>query len=359
MLVGIHKDPYDNFRDLNVKFEKILEFNNIDTVRLEASQADFWDIIPKLDLFIYSWIHFDAYKDRAKAILPVIEQDYKIKTFPNQDTCWHYDDKIRQFYRLKAHGFPVVDSWVFWEKKEALHFIKHAEYPLVFKLKGGAGSSSVVLIKNQSQAKKLVNRMFGKGILTGKVPDSNSVRIKYFNPYKELRRTAKRFKRRWEGIDPYPYWHRHKNYVYFQKFLPGNDHDTRVTTIGNRGFAFRRFVRKNDFRASGSDNWSLDRSKLNYDLVKLGLEISKQMNFQAMAYDFIYDEKGQARIVEISYTYGDYPEFSTGFLDEDLKWHDGSYWTQYLELVDALNMPGLKQPDIKPSGHYANVDTSR
>ena len=33
-------------------------------------------------------------------------------------------------------------------------------------------------------------------------------------------------------------WQRKKNYAMFQRFLPGNEYDTRVTVIGNRAFAF-------------------------------------------------------------------------------------------------------------------------
>jgi glutathione synthase/RimK-type ligase-like ATP-grasp enzyme len=355
MLVGIHRDLFGQFRDLNLKFEKILQFNNIPCVRLEASQPDFWEIVPRLDLFIFSWIHYDAYFHRATTILPVIEKHYGVKCLPDQATCWHYDDKIKQYLLLEAHGFPVVPSWVFWEKPEALAWIKTAPFPLVFKLKSGAGSSSVLLVKNQAQARRLIHIMFGRGMVTGRIPSLRATRFRDFNPYKELRHLARRMRNRLQGIDPFPYWQRHKNYIYFQKFLPGNRYDTRITTIGDRIFAFRRFVRKNDFRASGSDNWSLDRSRIDMEMVKLGLEISQKMGFQVMAYDFIYDENGKPRIVEISYTYGDYPEFSTGYWDADLNWHDGSYWSQYLELVDALGIPRLKQPEIKPTGHYAEV----
>ncbi len=355
MLVGIHKDPFGKFRDLNLKFEKILEFNDIKSVRLEASQHDFWEVVPKLDLFIYSWIHYDTYYHPATTILPIIENHYGIKCLPNQNTCWHYDDKIKQYLLLKTYGFPVVPSWVFWEKKEALLWIKSAKYPLVFKLKSGSGSSSVLLVKEQDQARHLIDIMFGKGMVTGNIPGSRSTRFKDFNLYKELRHFARRIKNKLEGVDIFPYWQLHKNYIYFQQFLPGNKYDTRVTTIGNRIFAFRRFVRKNDFRASGSDNWNLDRSHIDMEMVKIGFEISQKMNFQVMAYDFIYDEKGKLNIVEISYTYGDYPEFSTGYWDSDLKWHEGKYWSQYLELIDALEIPDFKQPDIKPIGHYATV----
>lgn len=358
MKVGIHLDPYGKFRDLHQKYEKILQYNNIECVRLEASQNDFWKTIPDLDLFIYNFIHYDSY-ERAKTILPIIENHYNVKCLPNQNTCWHYDDKIKQDLMLRANGFPTIDFWVFWEKKEALQWLKHAKFPLVFKLKGGSGSSSVILVKTYDEAKFLTNRMFGKGIIPSRMPGSNSVRFKYFNPYKEARHMARRWINRFNDIDSFPYWHRHKNYVYFQAFLPNNEYDTRVTTIGNRGFAFRRFVRKNDFRASGSDNWSLDRSKIDMEMVKIGMEVSKALDFQVMAYDFIYDEKGKPRIVEISYTYGDYPEFSTGYIDENLKWQDGNYWTQYLQLVDALNLPTLKQPKLEATGHYGSVNVSK
>ena len=52
MLVGIHKDPYGDFEDFLIKFETILDHNNIDHVRMEASQPDFWEIIPKPQFFL-------------------------------------------------------------------------------------------------------------------------------------------------------------------------------------------------------------------------------------------------------------------------------------------------------------------
>ena len=53
-----------------------------------------------------------------------------------------------------------------------------------------------------------------------------------------------------------------------------------------------------------------------------------------MAYDFIYDRQKQPRIVEMSYCFGDYPEFSTGYWDESMNWHEGRFLPQYFELAD-------------------------
>lgn len=356
MLVGIHKDPYNVFLGFQEKFEKILDHNGIEHVRLEASQPDFWDIIPKLDLFIYHWGHHDSYKDRAETILPIIENHYGIPTLPNQATCWHYDDKIRQYYLLKKYGYPVVDSWVFWEKKDAHDWLRVAPYPLVFKLKGGSGSSSVVKVNTCKEAEKLVNRMFGPGVMTGRLPLADNLRLKQFSARKEAELILRYLYRKLTARETRVFWRIHKNYAYFQKFYPDNLYDTRVTTVGNKLYAFRRFNRRNDFRASGSDNWSLDRNAIDPRLLQLSLNISREQDFQVMAYDWIYDENDQPRLIEISYCYGDFPEFSDGYWDESLVWHEGNYCTQYFELMTALRLDSLKNLELKPTGHYAHVN---
>jgi glutathione synthase/RimK-type ligase-like ATP-grasp enzyme len=355
VLVGIHKNPYGRFDDFLLKYEKILDHNGIDHVRLEASESNFWEIIPNLDLFIFHWGHLDAFKDRAKAILPVIENHYHIPCLPNQATCWHYDDKIKQFYLFKKYGFPVAESWVFWEKPDALAWAKKAEYPVLFKLTGGAGSSNVVKIDSMQQAEKLVNKMFGPGIKSGRIPISDSLSIRKQIDLSVLLGSAKSLAKKLLNKGESPFWRIHKNYAYFQKFYPDNAFDTRVTTIGGSVYAFRRFTRTNDYRASGSDHWDKSRDKIDENLLKLSLQISQTLDFQVMAYDWIYDEQKQPRLIEISYCYGDYPEFSDGFWDSELNWHEGDFTTQYLELKIALNMPELKNLPLPPTGHYAKV----
>mgnify|MGYP006308102417 CR=1 FL=1 len=131
--------------------------------------------------------------------------------------------------------------------------------------------------------------------------------------------------------------------------MTGNTYDTRVTTVGNRVSAFRRFVRKNDFRASGGEEWDISPDKIDKTLLRKALAYSKKMGFQSMAYDFIYDEHGEAKIVEISCIYGQpgFPDFMNGYWDENLNWIEGRFWPQHLELMDALGIPDLKCPDIE------------
>ncbi len=108
---------------------------------------------------------------------------------------------------------------------------------------------------------------------------------------------------------PFINYNRHRNYVYFQRFLSDNEYDTRVWIIGNRAYAFKRFVRKNDFCASGSNIFDMNRESLDREMIEIAFEISEKLHFQSMNYDFIYDENQNPVLAEISYASGDYPDF--------------------------------------------------
>ena len=353
MLVAIHKAWHDKKDPELEVYREILKYNNIDYIDVDSSDVDFWDKIKNVDLFLYKWGHIDNQRQTALTILPVIENAMGINCYPTMATSWHYDDKVRQYLLLKEHNIPIIQSWIFWDKNKAIEWSKKTKYPVVFKLAKGSGSLNVKLIHSQTEAESIIKRMFGKGVYQEKMGFINNLKIRNFNPEKIARYYGIKMRNFFQGKDTTNFWQVSKNYVLFQKFLPGNEYDTRVQITGRRAYAFRRFNRPNDFRASGSNNWDLDRSKIDMKMVQIALDTSKKLNFQSMAYDFIYDENKDPQIVEISYCYGDYPEFSTGYWDEDLKWHDGRYVPQYLELMDALKMSELKQPpDIQVDSPY-------
>jgi glutathione synthase/RimK-type ligase-like ATP-grasp enzyme len=348
MLVGIHKCPYGRFSKFLERYENILDHNGIDHIRLDVCQPNFWELILKLDLFIFRWLHLSDNYQIAKTILPIIECTVGIKCFPNRVTWWHYDDKIRQHYLLKQHKFPIVDSWIFWDKQEALKWLETASVPVVFKLKGGAGSNNVILVNNKTKARKLIRIMFSRGIKSECIPDYSDIRYKYFNPCKVLYHFGGNVLRYLRGQGFSQYWQIHKNYVLFQRFLPNNDFDTRVTIIGDRAFAFRRFNRDNDFRSSGSGKINYEMDKIDVTFIKKAFEISQKLKFQSMAYDFLYNEAGEVQCCEMSYTYDDTAvKTCPGYWDTKLKWHEGHYWPQYFQLVDALKLSGLLQPDME------------
>lgn len=340
--------------ELNI-YKQILEYNKIETLVLDVNDRDFWEKLKKVNILIYKWGHDHHNSQIASAILPVIEKSLGIKCFPDLSTCWHYDDKLKQYYLLKENGFPVVDSFVFWSKESALKWLDtYSDFPAVFKLRNGAGSMSVRLVRNRREAKKLIFRSFGKGLLQTNVSVPHVARILNYELKRIVRYYAINFRNRFIFPERRQFWIRHKNYVYFQKYLPGNEWDTRVTTAGNRAHAFRRFTRPGDFRASGSNKWDINPENIDMRMVKIALEISRKLQFQAMAYDFIYDQDQKPRIVEISYLYGGagYPDFMNGYWDENLEWHSGRYWPQHFELIDLLEMSDLKMPLLDSDTTY-------
>ena len=348
MIVGIHTDLHGKSCDYIVKYEKVLEFNNIRSVRLDINQTDFWEKIKELDLFIFRWQHIDDHRQLAHTILPVIERNLGIKCFPDLNTSWHFDDKIRQYYLLSQFGFPMIKSWIFWDKVEAINWSKTAVYPTVFKLKGGAGSTNVLLIHNKAKAIRLINKMFWQGVYSERIPDSGSTQWKYFTVYNKLREWKHFMLNKINKIDITPYWQINKNYVLFQEFMPDNQYDTRVTVIGKRAFAFRRFNRENDFRSSGSGKLDYDIAKIDLKFIAMAFEVSTAMKFQSMAYDFLYNREGKPVFCEISYTFVDSAVRNCpGFWDPDLKWNEGHYWPQFCQLSDLLNITDLKQPSFE------------
>ncbi len=93
-----------------------------------------------------------------------------------------------------------------------------------------------------------------------------------------------------------------QGYFFVQEFLPGNEFDTRVTIIGNRAFAFRRYNRQNDFRASGSGKLNWDPAAIDLETVRLAFHVAQKLGTQSLAVDAL--RRGDERlIVEISYTY--------------------------------------------------------
>ena len=261
----------------------------------------------------------------AKQLLFSLEQS-GMKVFPDFNTVWHFDDKVGQKYLLEAIGAPLVPTWIFYSKKEAISWAGEISYPKVFKLRGGAGSQNVRLVKNYSQARRLIRKAFNRGFAAYDPPGSLKERWRLFRLKKtDLRDILEGIVR---FVIPPPYARlrgREKGYVYFQEFIADNDHDIRVVVIGDKAFAIKRMVRSGDFRASGSGNILYDKSLFDEETIKLSFSLAGKLKSQCVAFDFVYDS-GKPLLVEISYGFS--PEGydpCPGYWDYELKWHDGKF----------------------------------
>lgn len=357
MIVGIHKNPHKGITKLLARYEKVLTHNGIKYLWLDINDPNFWEKVNEVDLFIFNYTGTERQHQMAKTMLPIIEEDLKIPCFPNSKMNWLYDDKVREYYFLKLHGYPVIPTAIFWNKGEALKWLDETELPVVFKLSGGASSENVVLVKNRFYGRRLIRRMFGRGIVSGYIPGLASLKWENMFKSENIRILGGKVRRFIHKEQVNLYGQHHRNYILFQKFLPNNEIDTRINILGSRAFFTLRHVRTNDFRASGSGKMDMNPDNVDRRCIKMALDISKRFNFISLAIDFLYDANRQPLISEISYHRPDWGVWvCPGYWDEELKWHDGHYWPQYLILKDLLNIPDLQQPEMKPdkseTGHW-------
>jgi phosphoribosylaminoimidazole carboxylase (NCAIR synthetase) len=157
--IAIHERP-GSFSDRWIEY---CAANNIPFKTVNCHQSD---IIQQLnDSWALMWhFHQSHIEDMliAHAVIHAAEV-MGIKVFPNTPASWHFDDKVSQKYLMEALGIPCVPSYVFVIQKDALQWASLVDYPKVFKLRNGAGSSNVRLDRNANEAKRLIKRAFATG----------------------------------------------------------------------------------------------------------------------------------------------------------------------------------------------------
>lgn len=335
MKLAIHHRP-GSFSDRWIAY---CEKQGIDYKIVNAFDSNIIEQVKNCDVFMWHHNHIQ-YEDvlTAKRILFALEHA-GIKVFPDFKTGWHFDDKVAQKYLLEAIDAPLVPSYVFYDKQEALSWAESTDYPKVFKLKGGSGSSNVRLVKNFHESKRLIKKAFGKGF-----PQTDR-----FYSFKEHIRRVKEGKSGLIGVlkaigrlfilPAFAKQQSHeRGYVYFQDFIPNNDSDIRVIVIGTKAFAIKRLVRKNDFRASGSGNIIFKPEKIDQRCIKIAFELNKKIDTQCLALDLVFNVGDQPEIVEFGYGFAvEAYEECLGHWDNNLVWHEGIINPQEWMIENIVN----------------------
>lgn len=330
-MIAIHCDPQSHSTKLNhpnyeVRWIDYCEKNNISYKIVNAYDTNIIEHLKDCTAFMWNHNH-NKYQDLlfAKQLLFSL-QEKGIKTFPDFKTGWHFDDKLGQKYLFEAMNIDAVPTYVFYSKDDALAWVKATFFPKVFKLRGGAGSANVKLVKNAKQAKRLINRAFGKGFPSFDQYQFFKEKLRLFKLGKDKLGLLK-------GLYGLVFYKKMRNlipsqsgYVYFQDYIPNNNYDVRIVIVAGKAYAIKRIVRSNDFRASGSGNIDYNHNLIDLELVKIAQKINIKLNAQALSYDFIYDENSRPLIVEISYTNkaSGYDKCE-GYWDDKLNFHKGEF----------------------------------
>ncbi len=336
MKIAIHKHE-ESFSDRWIKY---CDENNISYKLVSCYHTDIISELNDCNGLMWHWNQND-YKATLFARQLILSLEKKgVKVFPDVNTGWHHDDKLGQKYLLESIDAPLVPAHVFYSKKEALAWLHTTTFPKVFKLRGGAGSVNVSLVKTKRDAKALIKKAFGKG-------------FSHINRFSRLKdrfwvfkrdRDKKAVKGIFSGAarifiptEVEKFSHREKGYIYFQDFIPKNEYDTRLVVIGNRCFGVRRYCRDGDFRASGSGVKAYDPKLFSSQCIKIAFEVAEKLNAQSVAFDFIWDHD-VPKIVEISYCFvmGSFYDDCPGYWDKELNWHEKKVNPQYFMIEDFI-----------------------
>jgi hypothetical protein len=332
-MLAIHHRP-GSFSD---KWIEYCDSHNIQYKLVNCFSSDIIQQMEECWGLMWHWAHWDY-----QAILFARQLTYSLemmgkKVFPDSHTCWHYDDKVGQKYLLEAIGAPLVPSYVFYDKKEALEWASKTTYPKVFKLRGGAGSQNVKLANTFADAKKMITKSFGRGY---KYSDRLGLlkerlwRFKRDNDISSFLNISKGIGRLFIPTMTEKMMPVERNYSYFQDFIPKNDSDIRIVIVGDRAFAIKRMIREGDFRASGSGKFKYDRHEISEECVKIAFDVSQKVNTQSLAYDFVFDD-GKPLLVEISYAYTSTAYWKCpGYWDGDLVWHEEDVIPEFFIIED-------------------------
>jgi glutathione synthase/RimK-type ligase-like ATP-grasp enzyme len=334
MRVAVHPLK-GSFTDRAISY---LSDNGIDYTIVNCFDNDIMKVLKDFDILIWHWTQNDPRGLLAAKQILISAEIGGLVVFPDFNTIWHFDDKLGQKYMLESIDAPMAKSFVFYTKENALNWIENCNYPVVFKLRGGAGARNVKLLKNKRAANRIVKRSFAKGIVS---------QPGYMNDFKVKIKKTKNMKDLFARILRIPstisklhyrkkYISREKGYALFQEFLPDNQYDTRVAVVNNKAWAFRRKVRKNDFRASGSGSIDWDVKNIDLRAVKIAFIVSEKLALQAAGFDFIRDQNGDPKIIEVSYGWAPFAIHAcSGYWDMNMKYYGSKVFFED-ELVQSL-----------------------
>ena len=332
MKIAIHPSEisYSN------KWIEYCQIKNLSFCIVNCYRSDIIDQIADCDILMWHYHHKDS-RDMivAHQLLSAIENAGKT-VYPDSNTRWFFDDKVGQKYLLEAIGAPLVPSYVFYSKKDALSWVKQTSFPKVFKLRKGSGSANVRLVRNSKEAFRIVFKAFRSGFRQYDPVEGLLERWRIFrrgaSDLTDLFEGIGRFivKTRFEKIAG-----RERGYVYFQDFIDGCAFDVRTTVIGDKCYAFKRMVRKNDFRASGSHDDIFSPEEIPLEIIQMSFQISDKLKLQSVAFDFLITKENQPLITEMSYAFGWEEGDADAYWDKDLNYNNKPF-NPFGEMVETV-----------------------
>jgi glutathione synthase/RimK-type ligase-like ATP-grasp enzyme len=209
--------------------------------------------------------YLSVWKQMYDERLAVIARLPGAMVYPELDAMLIYESKRRMHYWLAATGFPHPETWIFYNRDEAMAFAEASELPIVTKTDLGAVSSGVRILRRRDEVRRAVLKAFGRGV---------------------LRRGGDRRDREWGS-------------VLFQRFVPDAS-EWRIIRIGESYFGYEK-IRVGDFH-SGTEQWRYVRPP--DELLAITRQLTDRGRFTSMSVDVLVDRSGKSYVNELQGVFG-------------------------------------------------------
>jgi glutathione synthase/RimK-type ligase-like ATP-grasp enzyme len=254
------------YNGVHKKISKELKSLGVDTIYFNIDNIDWWKNIKKINSSVdaYFWNSDDKgkYYYQINDRVYLLEQLTGKPVFPNTKQYFFYNNKISQLNFLEYNSLPYPKTFITDNKDKSKAFISKTKYPFVLKDAHSASAMGVYLIKNKSEATKMVNAIFSSEGLSGIF-----------------------------------------GHFYAQEFISGLEKDLRIITIGGKVSSAYWRINKKDWRHNIGLGGSISDKNIPKKALKLAEKVSKQAGFHWMAYDMlIKDDK--ITILEFSPNFG-------------------------------------------------------
>jgi hypothetical protein len=123
MRIGLLLNSNNRLNSQSEKYKEILLQKKIPFIIIDPNSISFLNELEKCSHLLFQHTQGDTDVLIYDAIFNIAQNVYHIKCYPNYETFWPYENKIKEFYLLKSRNFPVIESHVFWNLDHAVKFL--------------------------------------------------------------------------------------------------------------------------------------------------------------------------------------------------------------------------------------------
>ena len=223
--------------------------------------------------FYYTSSQYQNYKSFIRDILIQITLRGGV-LLPEYRHFSAHENKNFQELEKKRLGIPSPYGIPIGTYEEGVEILNKISYPVVIKKSTGFASRNVRIASNLPKAKKILLKMLDNNFKF----DIDSLYY-FYRRVKSKAHYPKRFGK-----------------VVIQEYIPDLTYDWKILVLGNTCFYLKRYVRKNDFRASGSGSFTISEPPPNY-VLDFALWCKEKLESPNISLDII-DRKGDPQLIE-------------------------------------------------------------